>query len=113
MFPGARLGTGKPSAGFLADEGREKIVYDGKRLRVVLERQGFDVNGLVFDALLASYLLDPSESGHSLSDVVHRKMDGSLPSGRRGVRERSEAPPSRGKGAVEAPGPQGGGAEAP
>ncbi len=65
---------------FLADEGREKIAYDGKRIRVVLERQGFDVNGLTFDALLASYLLDPSESGHSLSDVVKRKMDGSLPS---------------------------------
>ncbi len=63
----------------LADEAREKIVYDGKGFRVALERRGFDVNGLVFDALLASYLLDPSESGHSLSDLVQRKMDGSLP----------------------------------
>src|SRR5690606_39994262 len=40
--------------------------------------------------------------------------DGRIPSpGRRGVRERGEAPPSRGKRAGGAPGPQGGGAEAP
>lgn len=64
---------------YLADEKREKITYDGKRLRVALERSGISVKGIVFDALLASYLLDPSESGHSLSDLVRRKLDGSLP----------------------------------
>ena len=64
----------------LADEERKKIVYDGKRLQVVLKRRGLEAGGLAFDALLASYLLDPSESGHSLSDLVERKMDGSLPS---------------------------------
>ncbi|GGE17524.1 DNA polymerase [Marinithermofilum abyssi] len=64
---------------WLADERQEKIVYDVKRTRVALKRRGLEFKGYVFDLLLASYLTNPSESGHELADIVERKLDGSLP----------------------------------
>ena len=112
MFPGGPPGLENLHR-LLADEERKKIVYDGKRLQVVLKRRGLEAGGLAFDALLASYLLDPSESGHSLSDLVQRKMDGSLPPDEevygKGAKRRLPGE----KRAGGAPGPQGGGAEAP
>ena len=64
---------------WLQDDKKEKIVYDSKRTRVALQRQGWTVQGLSFDLLLASYVLDPSESGHELSDIVRRKTTFQLP----------------------------------
>jgi DNA polymerase-1 len=64
---------------WLADSSKEKIGYDVKAATVALRRHGVQVTGFSFDILLASYLLNPSESAHELSDVVRRKLDGSLP----------------------------------
>lgn len=66
-------------ATWLQDPKRQKIVYDSKRTRVALQRQGWVVDGLAIDLFLASYLLDPSESGHELSDIARRKSKMVLP----------------------------------
>jgi DNA polymerase-1 len=64
---------------WLADSSRAKIGYDVKAAIVAMRRHGVQAAGFTFDILLASYLLNPSESAHELSDVVRRKLDGSLP----------------------------------
>lgn len=45
---------------FLADASRSKKVYDAKRVVALLGRDGVAVNGITFDLMLGSYLLDPS-----------------------------------------------------
>ncbi|MCS1351594.1 DNA polymerase I [Mechercharimyces sp. CAU 1602] len=64
---------------WLADGSKEKIVYDAKRTQVSLTRQGFRVNGLSFDIMLAAYLLNPSESEISLSEIMEQHLGGGLP----------------------------------
>ncbi len=44
---------------YLAEE-NHKSIYDYKRAYVLLKRLGFDLNGIEFDLLLASYILNPS-----------------------------------------------------
>ncbi|SFS71810.1 DNA polymerase I [Marininema halotolerans] len=64
---------------WLADPKKEKCAYDGKGAHVALRRYGLLATGISFDVMLASYLINPSESGHELSDIVTRKLDASLP----------------------------------
>lgn len=64
---------------WLADEKKKKIAYDIKGTRIALRRHGLESTGYDFDVLLASYLINASESEHELSDIVERKLDGSLP----------------------------------
>ena len=45
---------------WLKDESIKKYCYDYKAIKVLLNRFGIEVNGLEFDILLASYLLDSS-----------------------------------------------------
>ncbi len=45
---------------FLEDPTYEKIVYNSKEVIVYLARHGFKIDGITFDLLLASYLLDSS-----------------------------------------------------
>ncbi|MBO8171845.1 MAG: DNA polymerase I [Bacillaceae bacterium] len=65
---------------WLKDPDQKKWVYDVKRSLVGLQWHGIELNGIEFDTLIASYLLNPSESRHSLSDIAGRKTDFSLPS---------------------------------
>ena len=44
---------------FISDE-NNKSIYDYKRAYVLLKRLGFELNGVDFDLLLASYVLNPS-----------------------------------------------------
>lgn len=58
---------------FLSDE-NHKSIYDYKRAFVLLKRLGFDLRGIDFDLLLASYVLDPSlgkEEFKVVSDYFH------------------------------------------
>ncbi|GAB7388604.1 DNA polymerase I [Bacillaceae bacterium] len=64
---------------WLADAGKEKWTYDAKRGAVALSWQGIALNGTTFDVMLASYLLNPSESGHQLHEVAQRKIGYKLP----------------------------------
>ncbi|MGA8941155.1 MAG: DNA polymerase I [Thermoactinomyces sp.] len=58
-----------------------KIVFDAKTIRSVLQGSAsLKADGISFDVLLAAYLLDPSESHPSLSQIVSRRGDGDLPS---------------------------------
>ncbi|HBI04794.1 MAG TPA: DNA polymerase I, partial [Paenibacillaceae bacterium] len=57
---------------WLANTDQKKWVYDGKRATVALGWKGIDLEGIEFDGLLASYLSNPTESRHALSDVTER-----------------------------------------
>ena len=47
-----------------------KYVYDAKRTIVALNKLGIGIQGIEFDLLLASYILNPSENIHDFSDVA-------------------------------------------
>jgi DNA polymerase I len=54
----------------LEDPKVRKASAHAKRDRVVLERLGVRVQGLTFDALVASYLLDPGRRAYALEDLA-------------------------------------------
>lgn len=58
---------------FMADEQKEKYLFDAKRAVVALAWQAIELNGVAFDLQMASYLLDPSLSSHEISDIASRK----------------------------------------
>ncbi|MBM0868088.1 DNA polymerase I [Staphylococcus auricularis] len=51
---------------WLVDETTEKVVYDAKKTYALAARLDIEINGITFDAMLASYLIDPS---HTIEDV--------------------------------------------
>ncbi|WAA11655.1 DNA polymerase I [Fervidibacillus halotolerans] len=55
---------------WLENEHMKKYVYDAKRSIVALRKRGIEIRGISFDLLIASYLLNPSEHIHDLSDVA-------------------------------------------
>ena len=54
----------------LEDDGVRKASAHAKRDRLVLERLGVRVASLAFDALIASYLLDPGRRAYALEDLA-------------------------------------------
>lgn len=54
------------------DETKLKTVYDAKRTEVALMRRGIHLKGIQFDLLVASYILNPSESLDDISSVSRR-----------------------------------------
>ncbi|RLQ97972.1 DNA polymerase I [Falsibacillus albus] len=55
-----------------ADENKKKKVFDAKKSIVSLQKKGIDLNGVEFDLLIASYILNPSESGDDFASVAKR-----------------------------------------
>ncbi|WP_284139809.1 MULTISPECIES: DNA polymerase I [unclassified Virgibacillus] len=55
-----------------ADKTKEKYVFDAKKTLVMLKNKGINMEGIVFDMLLASYLLNPSENNHSIPAIAYR-----------------------------------------
>lgn len=47
-----------------------KQVYDAKKVQVALKRYGLEVKGIVFDVLLAAYLLDTNNNNQDIADVA-------------------------------------------
>lgn len=52
------------------DETKEKIVYDAKRSEVSLRHHGIHLKGVNFDLLIASYLINPSETIEDVASVA-------------------------------------------
>lgn len=65
---------------WLADPAQVKWTHDAKRIKGALAWKGVAFDGAVMDTYIASYLLNPSESSHNLSDITKRKSDFVLPS---------------------------------
>ncbi|MBN8191743.1 DNA polymerase I [Bacillus sp. NTK074B] len=52
------------------DESALKYVYNSKETVVALKRQGIDIKGIEFDLLLASYIINPSESSEDFASIA-------------------------------------------
>ncbi|MBF0779849.1 MULTISPECIES: DNA polymerase I [unclassified Granulicatella] len=55
---------------WLENEQVAKIVYDSKRIKVMLSRYGIDIKGIMFDVLLASYIINVNNHYTDLSMLV-------------------------------------------
>ncbi|SDQ44153.1 DNA polymerase I [Virgibacillus salinus] len=51
---------------------KSKIVFDAKKTLVALLNEGVHIQGISFDMLLTSYLLNPSENNHDIPAIGHR-----------------------------------------
>ena len=58
---------------FLEDRSQKKWVFDAKRAVVALGWKGIGLEGITFDLVIASYLLNPSESTHDISAISRRE----------------------------------------
>jgi DNA polymerase-1 len=52
----------------------EKVNQNVKYDLLVLRAQGIDLQGLAFDSMIASYLLEPGERSHNLDDLSRRML---------------------------------------
>jgi len=59
---------------FLEDPKYSKIGQNIKYDLEVLKRNGVNINGIGFDTMIASYLLNPSASGHKLDDIAFKHL---------------------------------------
>lgn len=59
----------------LENENIEKIGQNIKYDLIVLHREGVAINGIAFDTMLASYILEPSRRGHSLDDLAELHLE--------------------------------------
>ena len=57
----------------LASERVTKLVFDGKRLRHVLDRYGVELRGVSFDAMIADYLLHAVRPAGTLAALTERR----------------------------------------
>ena len=57
----------------LADERVAKVGHDLKAAALMFGRHGVTLGGLAFDTMIASYLIDPTRSAHSLEDGTARR----------------------------------------
>ncbi|HEX2088730.1 MAG TPA: DNA polymerase I [Actinomycetota bacterium] len=71
----ARVGDlGGVVATWLADQDAQKWVHGAKDLETALLASGASVAGVVFDTLLAGYLLDPAEANYPLEALTQRYL---------------------------------------
>lgn len=55
---------------YLSDPQMEKYVFDVKKMKVILMKDGFDLEGVTFDLLLAAYILNPSNTKEDFRVIV-------------------------------------------
>src|SRR5699024_7453823 len=55
---------------WLEDDTTEKIVYDAKKSYIVAHRLDINIKHIVFDVMLASYIIDPSRTIDDVNSVV-------------------------------------------
>lgn len=54
----------------LADPKIKKTGHDLKKIRVLFKNKGVDLNGLYFDTMIASYLINPSKSEYTITELA-------------------------------------------
>ncbi len=54
----------------LCDETVSKIGHNAKYDAIILKRNGFEINQLVFDTMIAAYVLEPGSRGYALSKLA-------------------------------------------
>lgn len=64
--------TSDPFKNWLEDENSKKFVFDAKQSITSLRWKGIALKGVEFDLLIASYLLNPAETNHEITDVAKR-----------------------------------------
>lgn len=57
---------------WLEDPKQEKAVFDSKKTKVLLARLGVSIEGMTFDLLLASYLLDTNDNSNDLGILAQQ-----------------------------------------
>lgn len=57
---------------WLRNSSMKKYVFDAKKTFVSLSRANMHIEGIAFDMLLASYLINPSENNHDIPAISHR-----------------------------------------
>ncbi|NEX78432.1 DNA polymerase I [Bacillus thermocopriae] len=62
------------------DESKKKTVYDVKRTEVSLRRRNIHLKGADFDILMATYILNPSETGEDLAAIAKKYQIGNIQS---------------------------------
>jgi DNA polymerase-1 len=70
----ARLQGVRPVATFLADPERAKWTHDAKAVEASATAAGVQVSGMVFDTLLAGYLLDPATAIYPLPALCEKYL---------------------------------------
>jgi DNA polymerase-1 len=66
--------SAKDAGTMLADASLPKWVHDAKDLEAAVLKEGGRVEGVVFDTLLAAYLLDPAEQGYPLDELARKYL---------------------------------------
>ena len=64
----------KALAGWLADESRNKVLFDFKGTKRLLIEHGLDIAGVSDDALLLAYLLNPVRRNFYVDDIVEEYL---------------------------------------
>ena len=72
FIPVAALEESKDFKEWVENQEATKVVFDAKKITVLLNRLGMSVEGITFDLLLASYIVDPSENNHDIPAISHR-----------------------------------------
>ncbi|GAA0429444.1 DNA polymerase I [Lentibacillus halophilus] len=57
---------------WVEDSSKQKIVFDAKKTLVALLNRGIHIQGIVFDMLLTSYLLNPADNNHDIPTIARR-----------------------------------------
>lgn len=65
-----QLSQNQSLVAWLENEKTEKIVYDAKKSYIVAHRLGINIKHIVFDVMLASYIIDPSRTIDDVNSVV-------------------------------------------
>ena len=68
-----------PLARLLGDAGVPKAGHDIKRDWLVLRRAGVELGGVVYDSMLASFVLDPGRRSHALDDLARERLALAMP----------------------------------
>jgi DNA polymerase-1 len=64
----------KALAGWLVDASRKKVLFDYKGTKRLLIEQGLDIDGVLDDALLLAYLLNPVRRNFYVDDIVEEYL---------------------------------------